>query len=53
MGDYGMNGNIKEATYNGYPMAPPYSGSVNGTNVPYAQQPSVTAMEGPTYTYVS
>ena len=39
VGDYGMNRNIDAATYNSYPLAPPYLGTLNSTNIPYAQQP--------------
>ena len=41
------------ATYNGCTMAPPYSGAVNGTNMPYAQQLPITTTGGPTYTYTN
>ena len=34
-------------------MAPPYSGVVNKTNTPYAQQPPITTVGGPTYTYTN
>ena len=48
---YGTNGDV--ATYNGYPVIPSISGTVNSNNTPYAQQSPITAMGGPTYTYVS
>ena len=51
MGSFGMNGSADVVTYNGYNMVPPYLGAVNSTNTPYAQQPPITAMGGPTYTY--
>ena len=34
-------------------MAPPYLGEVNSTNMPYAQQLPVTAIEGQAYTYAN
>ena len=34
-------------------MTPIYSRAVNSTNMPYAQQPPITAMGGPTYTYAN
>ena len=34
-------------------MAPPYLGAVNITNTPYAQQPPITNVGGPTYTYAN
>ena len=37
VGGYGMNENVDAAMYNGYAMAPPYSGAVNSTNMPYTQ----------------
>ena len=35
MGSYGMNESVDVVTYNGYAMAPPYSGAVNNTNTVY------------------
>ena len=33
---YSVIRSVDAATYNDYAMAPPYSGAVNNTNMPYA-----------------
>ena len=53
MGSYGMNESLDVGTYNGYALAPPYSRARNSTNLPYAQQPLVTAIGRPTYMHAN
>ena len=53
VGGYGISGNMDAATYNGYTMAPPYSGVVNSTNMSYAQQPPLTTTRRLAYTYTN
>ena len=51
VGSFRISRSVDIVTYNGYNVAPPSSGAVNNTNIPYAQQLPITTTGGPMYNY--